>query len=55
MDLCRAIDPRAKTIGLVPVLVTTVVLSPFESGLLLPAKNLLASRRILKTFGTEES
>ena len=46
--LCRAIDPKARTVGWVPVLVTTVALSPFESGLILPAKNLLAANRILK-------
>jgi len=26
--LCRAIDPRARTVGWVPVLITTLVLSP---------------------------
>ena len=47
--LCRRIDPTARTVGLVPVLVTTVVLSPFESGLILPAKNLFAANRVLRT------
>ena len=46
--LCRRIDPKARTVGLVPVLVTTIVLSPFEAGLVLPAKNLLEANRILK-------
>ncbi|MDN5782784.1 MAG: hypothetical protein L0H23_12340 [Luteimonas sp.] len=46
--LCRALDPRARTVGLVPVLLTTLVLSPFESGLVLPAKNLLAANRVLR-------
>lgn len=46
--LCRAIDPTARTVGLVPVLVVTLVLSPFESGLILPAKNLIAANRILR-------
>ena len=46
--LCRAIDPKARTVGWVPVLVTTLALSPFESGLILPAKNLLAANRILQ-------
>src|SRR5688572_3841214 len=32
--LCRRIDPTARTVGLAPVVVTTVVLSPFESGLI---------------------
>lgn len=48
--LCRRIDPSARTVGLVPVLVTTVVLSPFESGLILPAKNLIAANRILRAY-----
>jgi len=46
--LCRALDPRARTVGLVPVLVTTIILSPFESGLVLPLKNLLVANRILR-------
>lgn len=46
--LCRALDPRARTVGLVPVLVTTVILSPFESGLVLPLKNLLVAQRLLR-------
>lgn len=46
--LCRALDPRARTVGLVPVMVTTVILSPFESGLVLPLKNLLVTNRILR-------
>jgi hypothetical protein len=50
--LCRAIDPKARTVGWVPVLVTTIALSPFESGLILPAKNLLAANRILKTHNS---
>jgi len=46
--LCRRIDAKARTVGLVPVLVATIVLSPFEAGLVLPAKNLLEANRILK-------
>ena len=46
--LCRAIDPTASTVGWIPVLVTTVTLSPFESGLVLPIKNLLAANGVLK-------
>ncbi len=46
--LCRAIDPRSRTVGLVSVIVTTLVLSPFESGLLLPAKNLIVANRLLR-------
>ncbi|MFT4099753.1 MAG: hypothetical protein QM674_01730 [Burkholderiaceae bacterium] len=47
---CRAIDPSAKTAGWVPVILFTIFLTPLESGLILPAKNLLASRRILRTW-----
>jgi len=46
--LCRAIDPRARTVGWVPVLITTLVLSPFEAGLVLPLKNLLACNKLLR-------
>ena len=46
--LCRAIDPTARTVGLVPVIVTTFILSPFESGLILPLKNLLAANNLIK-------
>ena len=45
---CRALDPRCATIGLVPMLVMTVLFSPFESGLVVPAKNLIASGRLLR-------
>ena len=48
--LCRSIDPNARTVGLVPVIVTTFVLSPFESGLLLPLKNLLFANKLLKMY-----
>lgn len=46
--LCRAIDPYSRTVGWIPVLITTFVLSPFESGLVLPARNLLAANRLLR-------
>lgn len=45
--LSRALDPRARTLGWGPVLLVTLVLSPFESGLVLPLKNLWVSRRLL--------
>jgi len=45
---CRAIDPSAKTIGLVPMIIMTVVFTPFESGLVVPAKNLLVSGRLVR-------
>jgi hypothetical protein len=52
---CRSIDPAARTVGLVPVIVTTFVLSPFESGLILPMKNLLAANKLLKKHVTTDS
>lgn len=52
--LCRAIDPAARTVGLVPVIVTTLVLSPFESGLVLPAKNLLVANRLLRELRAKQ-
>lgn len=45
---CRAIDPSAKTAGWVHVIFFTIVLTPLEAGLVLPAKNLLVSPRILR-------
>lgn len=47
---CRAIDPVSKTMGWRSILVFTVLLTPLESGLVLPARNLLASRRILRAW-----
>ena len=47
--LCRSIDPAARTVGLWPVVITTLLLSPFESGLILPARNLFAANRVLRT------
>lgn len=44
--LCRAIDSRAGTIGPVPMLVISVVFTPFEAGMVLPAKNWIAARRV---------
>src|ERR1700749_4664217 len=34
---CRAIDPAARSAGLAHVILFTVLLTPFESGLILPA------------------
>ncbi|MGY1531538.1 hypothetical protein [Luteimonas sp. A649] len=45
---CRAIDPTAKTIGLIPMIIMTVLFTPFESGLVVPAKNLLVSGRLVR-------
>ena len=47
--LCRTLDPAARTVGLWPVVITTLLLSPFESGLILPARNLFAANRVLRT------
>lgn len=51
--LCRVIDPNARTVGWVPVLIVTCVLSPFESGLVLPLKNLLACNKLLRGAAVE--
>lgn len=46
----RAIDPKAQTAGWFLIVLFTIFLTPFESGLILPAKNLLVSRRILRAW-----
>ena len=51
---CRAIDPGSKTIGLVPMLIMTVLFTPFESGIIVPAKNLLVSGKLLKRLEAGE-
>jgi len=47
---CRAIDPKSRTAGLGAVVLATIFLTPFESGLLLPAKNLWVARSILRLW-----
>lgn len=47
---CRAIDPAARSVGWVPVILATVLLTPLESGLVLPARNLWVSRRVLRAW-----
>lgn len=47
---CRSIDPSARSVGLVPVILATIFLTPFESGLVLPTKNLWVSRCILRAW-----
>lgn len=47
---CRAIDPNSTSVGWKPVIIATLLLTPFESGLILPARNLWVSRRILRTW-----
>lgn len=49
---CRSIDPMAQSVGLVPVVLFTIFLTPFESGLVLPLRNLWVSRRILRAWDT---
>ncbi|MGA9829313.1 MAG: hypothetical protein WBQ57_13395, partial [Rhodanobacteraceae bacterium] len=45
---CRALDPAAHTAGLLKVILFTILLTPYESSLVLPAKNLWISRRIVR-------
>jgi hypothetical protein len=47
---CRAIDPKAPTFGWLPILAATVLLTPFESALVLPARNLIVARRLLRNW-----
>jgi hypothetical protein len=47
---CRAVDPTARSVGLLAVILATIFLTPFESGLILPAKNLWVSRCILRAW-----
>lgn len=46
----RAVEPRARSAGLAQIIVTVVLFTPFEAGLLLPAKNLWVSRCILRAW-----
>jgi len=54
-NACRAVDPEAKTVGWKPVLVATLLLTPLESGLLLPARNLWVSRRIIRAWERDQA
>lgn len=47
---CRAIDASAQTVGWMPIILSTVLLTPLESALILPAKNLLVARRMLRAW-----
>ena len=47
---CRAVDPSAKTAGWMQVILFTVFLTPLESSIVLPARNLLVARRILRDW-----
>ena len=44
---CKEVDPKARTAGLCQVVLFSIFLTPLESGLVLPARNLWVSRRIL--------
>lgn len=46
--VCRAIDPAARSAGLMQIILTTILFTPLESALVLPAKNLLVSARLLR-------
>jgi hypothetical protein len=50
---CRAIDPRSGTFGWIPIILATIFLTPFESALVLPARNLWVARRLLRTYESE--
>ena len=45
---CKQVDPKARTAGLWQVILFSIFLTPLESGLVLPARNLWVSRRILR-------
>ena len=47
---CRAIDSSARTFGFMPVILCTILLTPLESGLIMPLKNLWVSKRILRRY-----
>ena len=46
---CRAIDPQSRTFGWLPIILATIFLTPFESALVLPARNLWIARTIIKS------
>lgn len=45
---CRRLDPAAPTVGVWKLAVVTVCFTPLESSLVLPVKNLVVSRRLLR-------
>ncbi len=47
---CRSIDPTSRTMGVVPVVLFTIFLTPLESGLVLPLKNLWVSKCIIRAW-----
>ena len=46
----RAVDPSAPSVGLKTVILTTLLFTPLESGLILPARNLWVSRSVLHAW-----
>ena len=44
----RKIDLHVRTIGLGAMILMTFLLTPFESGSIVPAKNLIASRKLVR-------
>ena len=48
---CRRIDPAAATIGWLKIVLFTLFLTPIESSVVLPARNLWVSGRILRSYG----
>lgn len=46
---CRRVDPAAPTVGWLKIVLFTVFLTPIESSLVLPAKNLWVSARVLRS------
>jgi len=46
----RAVDPSAPSVGMKEMIITTVALTPFESGLFLPARNLWVARSVLRAW-----
>ena len=49
---CRAVDPTARTAGIMKIIVFTLLLTPYESSLVLPAQNLWIARGILRAWDT---
>lgn len=46
----RAVEPSAPSVGLGTVIITTVLFTPLESGLLLPLRNLWVAGAILRAW-----
>ncbi len=46
----RVVDPSAPSGGLKEIIITTIALTPFESVLFLPARNLWVARSVLRAW-----